>query len=727
MKKLLMAGVLATLGAFAAPELEFGPSVNRDDQCRFFWLMGDNVLFPYGVDLGLNLIYSPYYGAWYALSKAEQDADTERRHRLFRQMETNGIDIVEFVTARARLNRPDLLKTTIDGKQKGDLDYSLPETRRLLRARWEKAAEVLKGHPNVIAINASSETEASPITWSAAYADACEKALGFKPPREITKPCINARRLCADFPASGVVSKDYKPLKYLMWFWKDGCGNNTYNEDCSETYNRVVGRRLPYAYDPVTRCPPIWGSGGKNLDIGGQWFYALAQPFGVSFIVSEQKAMARGVPGMKIFTILQCFAYNSILTPKEKNPPVLPAWKTDRPNGRHYTMPPDLMREALWTLFSRQVDGIGFHGQEALIDMCWVATTEEEKEKARLRGGYQFTNPETRLVVRDLLTRVAIPLGPLFRTIPERPAQVGLLQCATSSLLAETGCSWGWGSSHGDLWIGANFTPHVLYEEEIARDGIPPTLKVIAAPDCAAMLDTTRDALLAFQKRGGIILGDGKLVPAVLPDLDLPTGLIPRYNRQERAKEDRAVLKRVIPQLKRDLAPFVKPYADSANGDILVSARTYRKADYVFAVNDKRTCGDYVGQWGSIEEKGLPNEGVVTIARGDTRAVYDLVAHRAVPFRVKDGRTEIDVSYKTTDGRIFLVLPRKLGPLTVRREGDEVVVTSKDKDVMIPIAVKVDGAKPRTGVVEDGVWRRKYPHGARLRVVNLANGEGTDK
>ena len=52
----------------------------------------------------------------------------------------------------------------------------------------------------------------------------------------------------------------------------------------------------------------------------------------------------------------------------------------------------------------------------------------------------------------------------------------------------------------------------------------------------------------------------------------------------------------------------------------------------------------------------------------------------------------------------------------------EVVVTSPDKDVMIPIEVICDGEKPRYGVVEDGLWKRPYKVGANLRVRNLAEG-----
>ena len=708
----------------AANEPSFGPRVNPDDQYRYFWHIGEEVLFPYGVDMGLNLIYDPYVSRWYHWTKEEQDADTARRRRFFRRMETNGIDVIEFVTAEGRVNRPDFGKLRADGQRdKNALDLFLPEAREFLSRRWEATAEAMKDLPNLVAINAVSEPYYGGPSHGAEFVAACEKAIGVPPPFKefpADKAYGCARR--ADFPLSGVVSTNYLPVKYFTWFWREGTGWNRYSEECGAVYSRVLGRTVPRAYDPVTRCPPLWGSGGKNLTVGNQWFYPLPQPYGASFMVCEEKAMARGTPGMEVFTMLQGMCYHSAMAPREKTPTNAPAWTKERPNAIFPTTPPDLMREAVWTLFSRQIAGIGFHAAPSIFDLCLVKATEEEKAKERQRAGYQHTNPETRRAIRDAFRRAGIPLGPLLRAVPERAPEVGYLECYSTTLLTGGGCTYGWGSPYGDLLIGANLTPHVLYEEEIARDGLPSTLKVIVAPDSPVMLDSTRDALLKFQKRGGLLVASENLAPGVLADLDLPADLLPRHRRMERAAEDTAILKRVIPQLKRDLAPYVTPYADSENGDLVVHARTYRSADYVFAINDRRTFGDYVGSWGVLEEKGLPNAGVVTVARADTKAVYDLVAHRAVPFRVKDGKTEIDVAYTTTDGRIFLVAPRPLAPLVIRREGDEVVVTSPDKDVMIPICVAVDGQKPRTGVVANGVWKRPYVKGVNLRVTNFADG-----
>ena len=95
----------------------------------------------------------------------------------------------------------------------------------------------------------------------------------------------------------------------------------------------------------------------------------------------------------------------------------------------------------------------------------------------------------------------------------------------------------------------------------------------------------------------------------------------------------------------------------------------------MFALNDKRTFGDYVGQWGLTMEKGLPFAGEVTLAdpEGKIGAVYELSHGGEVKFKRReggDGRNKlrpsrlgdvvVPVSYDTNDGRLLVFLPRKI-------------------------------------------------------------------
>ena len=692
-----------------ADEPAFGPQVNRDDQYRFSWYLAKSA-YPAYRDFGLNLVIDRYYSGWFLQDGQKRQAEIDRIVPYVREMGRDGIDFVyQMVLENKALQRDEFRALGPDGKIAKPIDMSYGPTQRQALEYVRQVALTFTNLSALVGVQGYSEVRGKP-SWRPDYVAACRAANGFDPPREMREGTAAFVRARADFPLSGIVDEDYPPFRYLSWFWRSGDGWGDYTDAASEVFGRIVGRELFSFADPIIRTPPIWGSGGRHLGVGNHWLYPLPSPCDIAEAVAEVQAMARGTPGMKVFMMVQGFCYRSYTAPIGKTVENPPDWLKDERFAKisYLTQPPDVMREALWMLLMRRADGVGTYSQQHL----GVAES-------------RCTNTNTFYAMDDVFRNVATPLGPLLRALPERPPEVALLTSAASSLLTGGGASWGWGSTVGSMLVGAGLMPYVLYEEEIARDGIPPTVKVMVTESgCRAFTARTAKALRVFQDRGGILVaGSRDLAPGLLADLDMPEGLVGRYDRSTwNGRGDRLGANAVARELKAALSSAYAPYADTANEDIVLHVRSYRAGDCLFAVNDRRTFGDYIGQWKQQEDKGLPNAGTVTVARADTGAVYDLVAHRAVPFRVKDGKTEIDVRYATTDGRLFLLAPRKLGALSIRREGDEVVVTSPDADVMIPIQVKADGAKPRTGVVRDGVWRRTYPHGANLRVTNFADG-----
>ena len=170
---------------------------------------------------------------------------------------------------------------------------------------------------------------------------------------------------------------------------------------------------------------------------------------------------------------------------------------------------------------------------------------------------------------------------------------------------------------------------------------------------------------------------------------------------------------------------WVRPHVEADNAQIYLRTRTYRSTDYVFAINDRRGYGDYMGPWKRVLDKGLPNEATLTVNR-PAGAVYDLVRHAAVAFSVAGNETRIPVKYETCDGRLLMVTERPLGKLTYKAEllpngKTQVSVTTKDRDVMIPVEVSA-GGKTRYGVIVDGEWTREVEGQGPVRVRNLADG-----
>jgi len=721
MRAVIAALALSAAWAAAADPSVPGPRQNPDDQFRFFWLYKPSTLRVLAAS-GFNLFMSDCFAAYNPRTGRYDARSAAERKKWMDDVSAVGLDYMEqlaipqrreFVALYPRINR--------DGSacDNADMGWEVAMTAAVRGVRL--AAESLKRHPACIGIEPSSEVrDHSRPSFREDFARRYRAATGEAVPPEVDKNRVAPHYLqLADFPVMRIVDEDYRLLKFYKWFWKKGDGWNDYQTKAKEVFEEVLGRKLVSIYDPVVRTPPLWGSGGE-LSHNNQWTYPTPEPYNIHYVISEQQAMARGMPGQRVFSMVQAISYRSRLAPKDVKVENEPAWLRERPNVVYMTTPPDIMREALWTCFSHQLDGIGIYAWSALFD----ATSGEWGEKRDpLAAGYQFTNGETINVISNVFNRVGRRLGPLFRAIPERAPEVAMLESYASTFFANRG-SWGWDGFIYQFGIqadAAHLQPYVLYEEEIARDGIPPTVKVILAPHCDVLTRTTFEALVAFQKRGGLIVADNHFVPGILPDLPLKSF---RRTWADGAGSD-AALKKAAAELKSDLAPFYRPPSDSDNADIVTFVRTYRTSDYLFAINDRREFGDYVGQWKMVKERGCANSGKVSVRRR-AGAVYDLVRHAAVPFRVlPNGDTEVEVSYDTADGKCLLFAERPLGPLALEVAGSRIRVTGGDRDVLVPIAIRAKGRPTRFAVVADGeyVWETSAPVEGEVRLVNLADGK----
>jgi len=714
----LSAALLASSGLTA--ERAVGPRANPDDQFRFFWLYSKDC-YQELRDSGFNLFIDGSYGAYSVNSRRFDPKSKEARQQRLNRVLADNCDYFEkFGVPQLKEFSRKYPRILQNGKEHYNADMGWDEAMAEAMKGTKVIAEAIENHPACIGLAPSSEVrDHSKPSHREYFAKAYTAWSGEPVPPEVGDGRVAPHYLqLADFPMSRVVDENYRLLKFYKWYWKVGDGWNDYQTKAAETFEQTLGRPLLSMYDPVVRTPPLWGSGGK-LTHNNQWTYPTPEPFNIHYVISEQQAMARGMPGQKVFSMVQAISYRSRLAPKEVKVENEPAWVADRPNVVYMTTPPDIMQEALWTTFSHQMDGVGVFAWRALFD----ATSEKYGANYKKdQSGYQFTNPQTIGTISNIFHKVGKRLGPLFKAIPERTPEVAMLESYAATIFANRG-SWGW-----DGWIyqtgitvdAAHLQPYVLYEEEIAQSGIPTTVTVVIAPHCDVVTKGTFEALKKFQAAGGIIVADKYLVPGILPDLPLPG-----FSRTWKdGVTDNANLCRAAKELKESLAPFYRPPSDSDNDHLVTFLRSYKSSDYLFVINDKREFGDYVGQWKMVMEKGCPNSGKVTVRR-KAGAVYDLVKHCRLEHEVlKNGDTEVAVEFTTNDGKCLLFAERELAPLKVKVEDGKITVTSVDRDVLIPIAVLVKGEAPRYAVVKDGeyVWECKSATADNVKVVNQADG-----
>ncbi|MBQ7651729.1 MAG: hypothetical protein IJS15_12270, partial [Victivallales bacterium] len=571
-------------------------------------------------------------------------------------------------------------------KKTNNIEASNPEYQKLITEVAAKTSQIIADHPgcDALLINSEVRDRTSP-SFGKYEPEAFEKFAGYPIPPEVGKDGPNRLSLrnsnyktLDDFPVSRVIPKDNHYLTYFKWFWKEGDGWNVVHSKVSEQYHKYIHRPFWTFFDPAVRVPPVWGSGG-SVDFISHWSVSYPDPIRPAAPTDELTAMAAGRPGQQIMAMAQIISPRSNVAPVGVHPENEPAWVKDSPEGPYITIAPDMLKEAVWSIIARKVQGIMFHGDGCL----WGKPGNK---------GYVMTNPETKFTISKLLNDVVKPLGPTLKRIPDREPKVAILESFAASVFAGRG-TWGYNNwlqyTHYMLqW--ANLSPAIIYEEKIARDGFG-EIEVLCLFHCDVLSETTYKAVLEFQKKGGIIVADEFVVPGIVPDINIKSVYYP-----PEADKGKAALQATAKEIRDKLDGYYKPYSDADNMDLITRVRTYKNADYLFLINDKRTYGDYFGPWKRTMEKGLPNSGVVTLRRKvKTAAVYDLVAHKKVNFKeTKDG-VLIPQVFDSNGGRLLLLLEKDIKDVGVTAKSNGKVKS----DVSLEIVVYDSKGKPIEGLI----------------------------
>ncbi len=489
------------------------------------------------------------------------------------------------------------------------------------------------------------------------------------------------------FPETRVLPDDYDLLQFYRWFWREGDGWNGLHSAVNQGLKSTARKNLWSFFDPAVRVPPLWGSGG-NVDFLSHWTYSYPDPIRIGLATDELFAMAKGNPeGQGVMKMTQIIWYRSQTAPQETSPDNSAAkspWEDADPGADYITIAPMHLREAFWTKIARPIKGIMYHG--------WQSLVPNEGTSA-----YRYTHPETRNALKELVANVVKPLGPTLLQVPAVQSDVAFLESFASAMFAGRG-TYGWGRSWaGDAYhilMYAHLQPEIVYEETILKTGLE-AYKVLVLADCDVLPQPVVEKIHAFRASGGIIVGDERLCPAITPDI-----LLNSYTRAKKADVDKNALMERAAALVSQLGGRYQAYATSAAADVLPYVRRYGTSDYLFAINDQREFGNYVGHHHLVMEQGLPAKADFTLQRQDG-FVYDLVEHREVSME-KDGKIlRIPVELEPGGGRLWLITETPIEKITLQTPqeaicSDEIsvhaAVTDNDGNIInaiIPLEVRI--------------------------------------
>ena len=576
-----------------------------------------------------------------------------------------------------------------DGKPSNDWhkkpvpEVSNPEMIAYARKGSEADVEILADHPAFGGALAVSENRDHTFPSYNTEQMRYRAAMGVEPPVEAVKKVCDPSYAKGRF-ADGVVPEDDPVLRYYRWFWNGGDGWPDYLSAIADGYREAYGRfedgsesqrKHPFFtfHDPAVRCPAVWGSGG-SVDVLSQWCYANPEPMNVAGPIEEMFAMAEGRPGQQVMAMTQLICYRSQMAPKWAKVDPLPDWVKRCPNADFPTIPPDLLQEATWSMIAKPVRGIMYHG--------WACIYE-----TGATNFYVYTNGETSDRIKHLLKDVVAPIGPSLLKIGRDKSDVAILESGTTAIMGGP-ASWGWTAPSVTFLQRARLDPRVVYEEAVERGALKSGVKVLYAPQLQYTTPKVASAIRDFQADGGILIGDRETLKALTPDIVAPVVSFSAppasdhaddVEAMERAKgmdvkarsatvNAKRIMQRQAEEIRARLAEKgYRPASDSSSSEIVVFNRRWRDTRYLFAINDKRTFGDYVGPWGRTMEKGMPFEGRVTLAGAakGTKAVYELSRGGQVSFFAEGDNVVVPVKYETNDGRLFVFLPEPIAQLNV--------------------------------------------------------------
>ncbi|QDT98758.1 LamG-like jellyroll fold domain-containing protein [Gimesia aquarii] len=523
--------------------------------------------------------------------------------------------------------------------------------------------------------------------------EAFKKHAGFDVPAEVGSPYGVSYSKLKDFPKNRVVKDDHPLYVYYKWHWKKGDGWNDLNSDLERGLNST-DKTLWTWYDPAMRVATVFGSGG-NVDVLSHWTYTYPDPIRINVVLDEMFAMARGSKKQQdVMKMTQIIWYRSQTAPKPKKPEDIPAtqatWEQEQPDADFITISPMQLREAFWAKISRPIKGIMYHGWQSLVPTDGTYA-------------YRLTNTQTQHELKRLIHEVVQPLGPTLRNIPAAKNDIAFYESFASQVFARRG-TLGWngywlGDAHQMLqWAGLQ--TDVVFDETITQQGLD-QYKVLVIMHGDVVTKSVLKKIEAFQQRGGLVIADEFLTPAIQPDIRVRS-----YSRTGKADVDKQEFQKKAMELKAALSGKYNRFVDSSNQNVVHYSRRGKITDYIFLVNDHREYGKYVGHHGRVMENGLPSETTLSINRGEGY-LYDLVNHQPVLTQKSAGKQTFSLQLGPGAGGIYMLMQDPIERITVdvpdqlkRGESANVSlnVTSqhgKPVSAVIPVEVTIEDSEGR--------------------------------
>ena len=594
--------------------------------------------------------------------------------------------------------KPELARVDRQGKpyQRHDVNAALPGLDLFCERVGQTVGRTYGGHPAFVAALINSEVrDDAEISFSEHDQTRYRQHAGQAIPNEVTSKYGLSWKTIPDFPADRILPDTDPRLQFLHWYWTVGDGwNGLHTALHRGLKSELVAKDAKLAesfytwFDPTIRTASVPGSGGE-VDVLSQWTYTEPSPLRLAYFTDELFSMAELSPRkQQVMKMTQLFWYRSTSAPIRSGANYIASPFDDHdPDAAYISLAPMHLRGAFWTMLSRPITGLMYHG--------WSALVPTDGSHA-----YRYTQPDLQTEFRRLHRSVLDPLGPTLRQVPARRTDVAYLDSFTSQMFARRGS---FGYSHDEAYLTllhAQLQPEVIYEETIRRRGLD-GYRILVLADCDVLPASVAAEIRKFQMRGGLVIGDPNLAPGIQADLT-----IPKFTRQKQAAADKATILQNAATLHQQLAGRYTRTVESSHPELVTHLRSAGSSDYLFVINDQREAGNYVGQHGLVLEVGLPSQGTIryrpTLASSPSRPdsptqaasryVYDLVEQRPVATQSDSTSIAWPITVGPCDGRLFLLTDRPIAGVQI--DAAETTLLGQ------PVAIKVTVTDPSQQAID---------------------------
>jgi len=504
-----------------------------------------------------------------------------------------------------------------------------------------------------------------------------------------------------NFVAPGVISDDDRGYRFQKYVYTIGNGlsyaNRRASEDIKQARPDVLVLTDPYRQVTYLNMFP-------GIDIVSTWTYTNNDPK-LMLYVETLRAVTRGT-GQQWSESVTLLNYPGTIAPRSlfAGSSAANGTVTDPQHRGWMLMGPDRCKEVSWIVLSRAPKMIGYYFGSPCDPQRYSAPED------------QFRVPHaTSDAIKELSDRVFQPYGPLITRLSVAPRRIAVLSSQASRLYGKYPRTIGYPNEqiYGfySVLAMAHLDADVVFDEQI-ESGALKDYDVLAMPFCGVVTKRMYDEILAFVQRGGLVLADASLGPAIpgAVKFDFDFSYRPKVSADAiesgvtyadwddhlnpdtaalakakgvTAEEDQKIMESYARQLRERLAGKVEPTVWTDSPRALVNVLEKDGVRYLVLINDHRAYDDRTGPFKAIMAKLLPQTVAVSIRASDTLFAYDMLERRALDVSRQGDTLTFRVALDALGGKIIALWPA--APDTISVQTPDGIARGDEGELVIAI------------------------------------------